>query len=328
MRPRRRYSVKGAVAAEPTGPTEVPLTTWLERFVDHLRLERRYSERTVSAYRSDLSAILQFLSERGFSGGPGEVPVDLLRQYLGEIHGHTEARTRARKLSALRSFYRWLVRTGAAPRNVGEELASPKLPKPVPRALAGDEVFQILEGEHGSGALVARDLAMVELLYGAGLRAAELVGIDLDDLDLRQRLVRVIGKGNKERQVPFGKKAVLALEHWLTHRPSVAALGPGAAALFLNKDGERLTTRSLRRRLHARTQEVELERRVTPHMLRHSFATHLLDGGADLRAIQELLGHASLGTTQRYTAVSVERLRAVYDQAHPLGDPNPGASEP
>lgn len=321
MRPRRRYTAGKGPQVAPTAVAEVPLTTWLERFVDHLRLERRYSERTVSAYRSDLQAILQFLEARGFTGAPGDVPAELLRQYLGEIHGQTAARTRARKLSALRSFYRYLVRTGGAPRNVGEELASPKLPKPVPRALAGDEVFQILEGEAKGGALMARDLAMIELLYGAGLRAAELVGIDLDDLDRSARTVRVIGKGNKERQVPYGKKAELALEHWLTHRPTVAALGPGSAALFLNRDGERLTTRSLRRRLHARTHEVELDRRVTPHMLRHSFATHLLDGGADLRAIQELLGHASLGTTQRYTAVSVERLRAVYDQAHPLGDP-------
>lgn len=321
MRPRRRYTAGKGPQVAPTAVAEVPLTTWLERFVDHLRLERRYSERTVSAYRSDLQAILQFLEARGFTGAPGDVPAELLRQYLGEIHGQTAARTRARKLSALRSFYRYLVRTGGAPRNVGEELVSPKLPKPVPRALAGDEVFQILEGEAKGGALMARDLAMIELLYGAGLRAAELVGIDLDDLDRSARTVRVIGKGNKERQVPYGKKAELALEHWLTHRPTVAALGPGSPALFLNRDGERLTTRSLRRRLHARTHEVELDRRVTPHMLRHSFATHLLDGGADLRAIQELLGHASLGTTQRYTAVSVERLRAVYDQAHPLGDP-------
>lgn len=159
---------------------------------------------------------------------------------------------------------------------------------------------------------------MLELLYGAGLRASELVGVDLRDLDLHARSLRVVGKGEKERTVLFGRKAEAALARWLKAR---AAIGPSAAAgqaLFLNKSGDRLSDRGLRRRLHRRVLEVGLGRRVTPHMLRHSFATHLLDGGADLRSIQELLGHSSLSTTERYTAVSVEHLRQVYEAAHPL----------
>jgi integrase/recombinase XerC len=187
-----------------------------------------------------------------------------------------------------------------------------------------DDVFRMLDGGGAEdSALVRRDQAMLELLYGAGVRAAELTGLDVDDLDLERGTVRVLGKGSKERIVPFGGKARQALEGWLLARPTLLASADEHAdprALFLNARGGRLTTRSLDRRLKARAQDVTLERRVTPHMMRHSFATHLLDGGADLRAIQAMLGHASLGTTQRYTSVSIDHLRSVYDSAHPLGD--------
>lgn len=287
-------------------------------FLDFLERERRMSPATVRAYRADLAGLLGYLKSLDFTGGPAELDAPTVRGYLAAIHGSTVARTRARKLSALRSFYRFLVRRGLAPKNVGEEVLSPKLPKPVPRALQVDETFRLVEADIEESALGIRDLAMLELLYGAGLRAAELVGMDLGSLDLGRKLVRVIGKGNKERQVPFGEKAKLALGRWLEVRGALA--NAGQEALFVGKRGERLSTRGLRRRLHRRVDEVELGRRVTPHMLRHSFATHLLDGGADLRAIQEMLGHASLATTQRYTAVSVEHLRSVYDRAHPLGD--------
>jgi integrase/recombinase XerC len=297
------------------------------RFLDHLEHERRVSPRTLRAYRSDLGQLLQELDSGGFSGGPAEVEVERLRAYFARIHPATEPRTRARKLSALRSFYRFLVRQKEVPTNVGEALSSPKFPAPLPRALGVDDVFRLLDAE-GSGsdpALVARDRALLELLYGAGVRAAELVGLDLDRLDLERGTVRVLGKGSKERVVPFGDKARSALRAWLELRPAVLLRGPAAepAAVFLNARGGRLTTRSLARRLDHRAAEVALERRVTPHMLRHSFATHLLTNGADLRAIQTMLGHASLGTTQRYTAVSIEHLRDVYDSAHPLGDAPP-----
>jgi integrase/recombinase XerC len=205
---------------------------------------------------------------------------------------------------------------------VGELVAAPKLPASLPRALNVDDVFRLLEAAADEGPLAVRDLAMLELLYGAGLRAAELVGLNLDDIDSVRGTVRVTGKGNKERIVPFGTQASVALESWLEVRPDIAAKGsdPGQPAVFLNARGERLTTRGLAYRLERRVNQVMLDRRVTPHMLRHSFATHLLDGGADLRSIQTMLGHSSLGTTQRYTSVSVEHLRDVYNAAHPLGD--------
>lgn len=289
------------------------------RFLTHLELERRYSPNTLKAYRADLKGLFAHLAEQGFTGGPAELTADHVRGYLAEIHARTVARTRARKLSALRSFLDYLHREGLVPRNIGDEVLSPKLPTSAPRAIQVDDVFQLLEGAAPPTAELRRDLAMLELLYGSGLRAAELVSLDLLQVDLRARSVRVIGKGNKERTVPFGAKAEAALKAWLEVRPELA--GAGERAMFVSRTGARLSDRGLRRRLHRRVLEVALGRRVTPHMLRHSFATHLLDGGADLRAIQELLGHASLSTTQRYTAVSVEHLRAVYDDAHPLGTP-------
>lgn len=287
-------------------------------FLVHLTEERRLSAATVKAYRSDLNGLLAFCAEVGFTGGPAELDATLVRAYLSRIHDETSARTRARKLSALRTFCRYLVREKRAARNIGDEVLSPKLPAGVPRALQVDEVFRLLEAEIEDTPVGRRDLAMLELLYGAGVRAAELVGLDLAHVDRRRRTVRVLGKGDKERIVPFGRQADGALDRWLEARARLAA--PGERALFVSKTGRRLSDRGLRRRLHRRVLEVALGRRVTPHMMRHSFATHLLDGGADLRAIQALLGHASLGTTQRYTAVSVERLRAVYDAAHPLAE--------
>lgn len=287
-------------------------------FLDYLARERRASPATVRAYRADLTGLARFAAARGFAGV--DLDVEVLRGYLAEIHGRTVARTRARKLSAVRTFYGYLERRSAAARNVGRDLDSPRLPASVPRALPVDEVFRIVEAGWPEGALAARDAAMFELLYGAGLRCAELVGLDLEGLDLVRRTVRVLGKGNKARIVPFGTKAEAALRRWLQHRRVLLGAVAGAErAVFLNARGTRLSARSLRRRLRQRVLAIALGRRVTPHMLRHSFATHLLDGGADLRAIQALLGHASLGTTQRYTSVSVEHLKDVYDRAHPFG---------
>lgn len=322
MRRRPRHAPRPRVAAAPTENRAFAASA--DAFVAHLARERRLSAHTVKAYKADLAGLIAFLEGRGFTGGPRELQPEHLSAYLAELHPITSARTRARKLSAIRTFFRYLVRRGLAPRNVGDELLSPKLPQPVPRALPVDEVFRLVEGGSApAGApLAVRDTAMLELLYGAGVRAAELVGLDVAGIDLSRRTVRVLGKGDKERIVPFGAKAAAALERWLRVRPGVlaASAAPALDAVFLNAKGGRLTTRSLRRRLRARALDVALGRRVTPHMLRHSFATHLLDGGADLRSIQELLGHASLGTTQRYTKVSVEHLRGVYDAAHPLGD--------
>lgn len=293
--------------------------------MDHLAHERRASPRTVMAYRSDLQGAFRIFAELGHQGGPDSLSPRHIKGWLARVHAELAPTTRARKLSALRSFYKYLVKRGRAPANVAEAIVSPKLPKPLPRALEVDEVFGLLDAppakpvSSGQEVTALRDLAMLELLYGSGLRAAELVGLDLEQLDLRRGTVRVLGKGNKERMVPFGSKAQDALEAWLARRAEWRP-PPGEKAVFLGRRGRRLSDRGLRRQLHKRTLEVALGRRVTPHALRHSFATHLLDGGADLRAIQSLLGHASLGTTQRYTSVSVDRLRQVYDDAHPFGD--------
>lgn len=318
MAAKRRIRQRPPAPAPSDAETRDGLALAQRRFFEFLQFERRYSPATLRAYKGDLGGLFAYLTQAGFQGGLADVAADHLRGWVAEIHAATSSRTRARKLSAVRSFFKFLHREGLVPRNVGDEVMSPKLPKGAPRSLQVDDVFSLLEGQHIDDAITRRDLAMLELLYGSGLRAAELVGLDLVRLDLRGRSVRVIGKGNKERTVPFGEKAEQALGAWLAARATLA--GAGETAVFVSRRGGRLSDRGLRRRLHRRALEVALGRRVTPHMMRHSFATHLLDGGADLRAIQELLGHASLSTTQRYTAVSVAHLRAVYDASHPLGE--------
>jgi integrase/recombinase XerC len=309
-------------AGTPSATPSPGLTAAVVRFVLHLEHERRASPRTVRAYRADLTGLVRFLDGRGLPLEPGLVTLDHLRAFVAELHPRTAPRTRARKLSALRTFFGFLVDRGEVPLNLAERLKAPKLPAPLPRALPVDDVFGLLDAPRAEGPLALRDRAMLELLYGAGLRAAEAMSLDLEAIDWERGTVRVMGKGSKERITPFGSKAREALQAWLAVRAEVVA-SPDERAVFLNARGTRLTTRSLSRRLHARALEIALPRRVTPHMMRHSFATHLLDGGADLRAIQAMLGHASLGTTQRYTAVSIDHLRDVYDHAHPLGGGEP-----
>ncbi|MEM6370129.1 MAG: tyrosine recombinase XerC [Myxococcota bacterium] len=290
----------------------------LRSFLDHLEHERRLSPRTLQAYQSDLRPILaRFASARRWD----EVDAEDLREVLDELGVEWSARTRARKLSALRSFGRWAVRRLGCERDPSLELSRPKVTPGLPRNLTPDEAVGLLDVAWGDSKAARRDLALLELAYGAGLRAMELVGLDVEDLDMGRREVRVRGKGNKERVVPFGRKAGQALTNWLDRG------GPKEGPLFTSRPGQRMSDRTLRRRLHRRVLEVGLGRRVTPHMLRHSFATHLLEGGADLRAIQEMLGHASSSTTQRYVAVSVDHLRAVYDGAHPWG-PGGGGGRP
>lgn len=268
----------------------------------------------------------------GHRGGLNDLKSSTVRVWLAEVHERLSPSSRARKLSALRSFGRYLVRKEWISKNVADEVLSPKLPRPLPRSLDVDEVFGLLDAPTADDGepLLIRDRAMLELLYASGLRASELVSLNLASLDDRRQTVRVVGKGQKERVVPFGGKALQALADWLEVR-SQFLRDPSEPALFVGRGGRRLSDRGLRRRLHRRASSIALARRVTPHTLRHSFATHLLDGGADLRSIQTMLGHASLGTTQRYTAVSVDRLRAVYDEAHPMGgfpgdDPGDGGS--
>ena len=207
-------------------------------FLDYLRHERRYSDHTIAAYDADLRGMIDHLEAMAFTGGPDELDANRIRIWLSTIHERTQARTRARKLSALRSFFRFLVKNGLATRNVGDEVLSPKLPRPVPRAISADEVFSMLEADMADTPLNRRDLAMIELLYGAGLRAAELVALDIDRVNLTTRSARVVGKGNKERIVPFGRKAEASIRRWLERRPElVDARRAETEALFLNAKG-------------------------------------------------------------------------------------------
>ncbi len=295
----------------------------VDDFLRHLREERGLSPNTVKAYGRDLEQLAGWLVETGlaFDAEDDAVWARLdrrhLRTYLAHRHPRVGPATSMRKLAAIRTFYRWLVREGRAEQNPAALLATPKQRKALPKALAVEEVFALVEGPEADDPLGVRDRAIFECLYGGGLRVSELTGLSLGDVDLEGRSVRVMGKGGKERMVPLGKKAVAALRAYLAVRPRLVNPKRPNDALFLGRRGTRLTPRQVARRLDRTVRKVALARNVSPHALRHSFATHLLAGGADLRAVQELLGHASLSTTQRYTAVTVERLMQVYDRAHP-----------
>jgi integrase/recombinase XerC len=302
------------------GPTpRSDLCARIEEFLRDLRVERRASAHTVRNYGVDLQQFVDWLAARGPIPPMKAVDPLLLRGFLASGYPDWSPATTARKLSALRSLFAYFVRRGWREDNPAKAVDAPKQRKKLPRFLPVDEAFALVEAPKGEEPLALRDRAMLELMYASGLRVSELVGLDVPDLDLSAGVVRVLGKGNKERMVPVGRFARAALGAWLAVRRQVLAKGGGrgGAALFLNAAGGRLTARSVARRLDAAALKAGLDRHVNPHALRHTFATHLLEGGADLRAIQELLGHASLSTTQRYTHVNLDRLMAVYDQAHP-----------
>lgn len=300
------------------GGTPAERSPEVEAFLEHLRVRKRYSPRTVEEYAADLGQFEEYLRQRGI----GLLAVDSLaiRGFIARLHGTLAPASVSRKLSAIRSLYRFLQQRGLVQSNPGALVKSPKLPQQLPKVLPVDEVFALVETPRDDTPLGARDRAILETLYGGGLRCSELVGLDLRDLDRSGGTVRVLGKGRKERLVPLGRRAREALDRWLELRPALLARprpGQEPEALFLNYRGGRLTTRWVARALDRWAKVCALRRRVHPHALRHTFATHLLDAGADLRGIQELLGHASISTTQRYTHVSVEHLMAVYDKAHP-----------
>ena len=291
------------------------MDVWIERFEEHLQLERNLSPHTLAAYGRDLREFQAFvLSQKpGQSELLSQIDQILLRRYLALLHKKNSKTSIARKLAALRTFFRYLLREGVLETNPGELVGTPRRDKSLPKTLSVDEAFALMEGGEGDDLLALRDRAIVETLYSCGLRVSELTGLDVRGLDLEQGLVRVAGKGRKERIVPIGSKACAALRDYLDARGNPAQEAP----LFLNHRGGRLTPRSVERNLKRQLLQGGVSKNATPHSLRHSFATHLLDGGADLRAIQELLGHASLSTTQKYTQVSVDQLLAVYDRAHP-----------
>jgi tyrosine recombinase XerC len=298
------------------------VTNEIGDFLDYLTFERNVSPNTIVAYRDDLESFIGFLCNDYLTMGRDQLDlkrVDHLavRSYLAHLSRRKLSRaTVARHLSALRSFFKYLVREEIVEANPARTVATPKREKHLPAVLQTSDVALLLEQPDPSVTLGIRDAAWLELLYASGLRISELVGIDIDDLELRSRLVKVRGKGAKERIVPFGSKAEAALRAYFAVRGELIR-NPEEQAVFVNYRGERITTRSVRRLFDGYVRGAALRAGVSPHTLRHSFATHLLNAGADLRGIQELLGHASLSTTQKYTHLNDWQLMAVYKKAHP-----------
>jgi integrase/recombinase XerC len=294
------------------------LAAALDGYEQALRSERDLSAHTVRGYVTDAVWLLDHLARRG---GTTVDALDLaaLRSWLaqGRTRGASRATT-ARRAAAARSFTAWLRRSGHTPEDVGQRLVSPRAHRTLPDVLAPDEARTVVESTAGAADPVGlRDAVVLELLYASGIRVSELVGLDVDDVDRGRRLLRVLGKGRKERSVPFGAPAATALEAWLSGGRPVLATPTSGPALLLGVRGGRLDAREARRVVHAAVAAAPGVPDVGPHGLRHSAATHVLEGGADLRSVQELLGHASLATTQVYTHVTVERLRAVHARAHP-----------
>ena len=291
------------------------MRTAVAAFLRHLEKERNVSPHTLRAYTSDLEQFVDHvLAEMGREPEPREIDHLLIRAFLARLHrGGVKKVSAARKLAALRTFFRFLAREGVVTKNPARALLSPRRERKMPHHLEPEEMERLLAADDGTPSTV-RGRAILELLYATGIRCSELVGLDLEHLDLEGRMVRVLGKGRKERVVPFGHPAADALRAWLTHR---LATKPKTGAVFVNARGGRFSDRSVRTLVSRRVREIALQKGLSPHGLRHSFATHLLQRGADLRAIQELLGHASLSTTQRYTHVDTRHLLDIYRKTHP-----------
>lgn len=302
----------------------------IDNFLTVLAVEKGYSPHTCRAYGRDLDEFARFAGE--ISDPPAEKTTDnfrvaidridplLIRGYLAFLHGKNSRATISRKLSALRSFCRYLISMDVFKDNPAEHILTPKQKRPIPHHLTVDDVFRLLDSIKADSVAGLRNRAILETLYSTGIRVSELTGLNTVDVDFEQQLMRIKGKGNRERIVPVGRKALDAIKAYRAELHQEAKeckqFGPGAA-LFLNLRNKRLTTRSVARILDQVSKSCGLMVPVSPHALRHSFATHLLDSGADLRAVQELLGHKSLSTTQKYTHVSIDRLMVSYDKAHP-----------
>ena len=285
----------------------------LESFIKHISGERNYSAHTVKAYRGDLSDFRDFLRKEETKIEDADTAT--VNRYVSALYGKNSPASVERKVSAIRSFFSYLVRKNLLTQNPAKLVRTPKKEKRLPVFLSVDEVFSLVDvKEPEKKILSVRDRAILELLYSSGLRISELAEAKTGDLDLEEALIRVRGKGNKERIVPVGSKALSALREYLGIREEFK---PASGHLFLNSRGKNITTRSLARIIKKYGLVRGISKNVSPHVLRHSFATHLLAGGADLRAIQEMLGHSSLSTTQKYTHLSIERIMEVYDKTHP-----------
>lgn len=286
----------------------------LEDFDSHLRHERRLAVHTANNYQRDLKHLVTFCDQRGIDHWSA-LDSQQVRLYVAWRHRQgIGGRSIQRSLSTLRTFFNYLLREGVVQNNPGADIQAPKSEKRLPKALGVDQMEQLLNADTDTP-LLLRDLAMMELMYSSGLRLAELVSLDVNDVAGNDGLLRVTGKGAKTRDVPVGSKAREAIQIWLKQRATIAAMDE--PALFVGKGGRRLNARSVQQRLKRLASQQGLEVPVSPHMLRHSFATHILESSGDLRAVQELLGHADISTTQVYTHLDFQHLAKVYDQAHP-----------
>ncbi len=305
------------------GPDRAKL--FVDAFLAWMEVQKGASPATLKAYGSDLAQLAEFLRGQDADlGRPETVTRRHVQAYLAWLFRQGEAKSSmARKLAAVRSFFRFQQRNGVVTENVAAQVRNPRQEKRHPRALNVDETFALLDAEHGqagaesaeSARLLCRDLALAELLYGSGLRISEALGLDIDDVQLSSRVLRVMGKGSRERLAPLSDTSCESLRAWLDERPLLAL--PDEQALFVGSRGSRLNRREAARIVERLCRRAGLDFTVSPHSLRHSFATHLLSAGADLRSVQELLGHRRLTTTQRYTQVSLEHLMEAYDKAHP-----------
>ena len=281
---------------------------YLDKFFTYFEIEKNYSPHTILNYRIDLEEFAGFL---------GKTPIEVveypdLRRFLAQLKGRNlKPRTLARKLSSLRSFFKFLQREGVIKLNPAKLVVTPKLDKPLPHFMSEEESTQLIESPKSGKINSPRDKAIFEVLYSTGIRVSELVGLNVDDVDFIGNIIKVMGKGKKERMVPIGDHALNALKEYLDGRRVDNKF------IFVNKNGTRLGDRSVRNVINKYILEQAMAQHVTPHMFRHSFATHLLNHGADLRSVQELLGHVNLSTTQIYTHLTTDKLKKVYDQAHP-----------
>jgi integrase/recombinase XerC len=300
---------------------------WIERFAGHLASERRMSPHTVAAYRHDLLMLQSFCDQRRIPGWSALDNVRVRAYAASEHAGGLGPRSIQRRLSAVRTFYEFLMREGCCTRNPAQDVRAPKTKKRLPTTLDADQMGRLLEFRVHD-AISTRDKAILELFYSSGLRLSELVSLDIPAIDFADRTVRVVGKGNKTRVLPIGRYALDALKKWLGERTALvkgAALAEGAAAVFTGRGGRRLSARAVQLRVDMWARRQGLGVHVHPHMLRHSFATHLLESSSDLRGVQELLGHADIGTTQVYTHLDFQHLARVYDAAHPRARRRRGA---
>jgi len=293
---------------------------YLSSFEDFLSSERNYSKHTLKAYMADIREFALVLKEMGLiSADNGDIDFAHLdempiRTYISRLYGKNKKASISRKLASVRTFFEFLIRNGMLKSNSAKLVPTPKGEKRLPTFLTVDEVVKLVETPGTDNVYESRDGAILELLYSCGLRVSELVGINLDEVDLDLMNVKVLGKGNKERMVPLGSRASTAIKTYLSQRFD---LKPKGDYLFVNSRGGRLSTRSIDRIIKKYAAISGIPKNISPHVLRHTFATHLLGGGADLRAIQEMLGHKSLSTTQRYTHTSIEKLMEIYDKTHP-----------